>query len=135
MTDSDPTAPRPPALRVGTAEREQAAAALGQHFADGRLDVAEFDERVARAYAAKTTTDLAELFTDLPKPPAPAQSAPPPRPSTPYLPVALIAILALGTAIAVSTQVFPFVMIPLLFILFAHRGRGWGHPRRGCGTA
>jgi hypothetical protein len=42
------------------------AAALGEHMAAGRLTLAEYEERVSRAYAAKTYGDLAELTTDLP---------------------------------------------------------------------
>jgi hypothetical protein len=53
-------------VRIGTAEREQAAALLGEHFSAGRLDSEEFDQRVHAAYAARTGTELAALFRDLP---------------------------------------------------------------------
>ncbi|MBM4487214.1 DUF1707 domain-containing protein, partial [Rhodococcus hoagii] len=43
-----------PEIRIGTAEREQALAALSQHFSDGRLTVVEFDERSGRIAAATT---------------------------------------------------------------------------------
>uniref|UniRef100_UPI001C243A1D DUF1707 SHOCT-like domain-containing protein n=1 Tax=Nocardia alni TaxID=2815723 RepID=UPI001C243A1D len=72
MNDSNPVPFGSPAVRIGTAEREQAAAALGEHFAAGRLEVDEYDDRVGRAYTAKTNADLAALFSDLPRP------APPP---------------------------------------------------------
>ena len=58
MTDFDPAVFGSPSVRVGTAEREQAAAALGDHFAAGRLELDEYDERVSRVYAAKTAADL-----------------------------------------------------------------------------
>jgi hypothetical protein len=56
-----------PDLRVSDAERDAVAGELGQHFQDGRLDQAEFDERVTAAMAAKTLRDLDELLADLPQ--------------------------------------------------------------------
>ena len=53
-------------IRVSDAERNAVAELLGQHYADGRLDQAEFDDRVGRTMAAKTRGDLAGLFDDLP---------------------------------------------------------------------
>src|ERR1700742_3623234 len=53
-------------IRVSDAERNSVAELLGQHYADGRLDQAEFDERVSRTMAAKTRGDLMGLFDDLP---------------------------------------------------------------------
>jgi hypothetical protein len=53
-------------IRVSDAERNAVVELLGQHYADGRLDQAEFDERVGRAMAAKTRGDLEGLFDDLP---------------------------------------------------------------------
>jgi hypothetical protein len=55
-------------LRVCDAERQAAAESLGAAFRDGRLDVLEYDERIARAYSAVTYGDLDRLFTDLPRP-------------------------------------------------------------------
>jgi len=54
-------------IRVSDAERSAVAELLGQHYADGRLDQAEFDERVGRTMAAKTRGDLTGLFDDLPE--------------------------------------------------------------------
>jgi hypothetical protein len=56
-----------PHLRAADSDRTAVAAALGEHMAAGRLTLAEYDERVGRAYAAKTYGDLAELTTDLPR--------------------------------------------------------------------
>jgi hypothetical protein len=53
-------------MRVSDAERAEVADRLARHFADGRLDQAEFDERASRAMAAKTVGDLQGLFDDLP---------------------------------------------------------------------
>ena len=54
-------------LRVSDAERDAVASELGQHFQDGRLDQAEYDERVTAALTAKTRRDLDELLADLPQ--------------------------------------------------------------------
>jgi len=64
-------------LRVSDAEREAVAGRLAEHFAAGRLDQAEFDDRVGRAMSAKTRGDLSELFADLSETGAPAVPAPP----------------------------------------------------------
>ncbi len=53
-------------MRVSDAEREAAAAELREHFASGRLNQDELDERLASAFGAKTRGDLNALFTDLP---------------------------------------------------------------------
>ena len=55
-------------IRVSDADRNAVAEQLGVHYADGRLDQAEFDERISRTMAAKTRGDLAGLFDDLPDP-------------------------------------------------------------------
>lgn len=69
----------PQPIRIGNQEREAAVSALGEHFAHGRLEADEFDERVSAAYAARSSADLDRLFDDLPRPPAP----PPPPPPAP----------------------------------------------------
>jgi hypothetical protein len=61
-----------PHLRASDADRAAVADVLGGHLSDGRLTVAEFDERLTRAYAARTYGELAELTADLPSPTAPA---------------------------------------------------------------
>jgi TM2 domain-containing membrane protein YozV len=58
--------PDPRSIRIGTTEREQAVKALGEHFAQGRLEPAEFEERMTAAYAARTASELDRLFDDLP---------------------------------------------------------------------
>ncbi len=59
-------------IRVSDAERTQVADRLAVHFGEGRLNQAEFDERVAQAMNAKTRGDLSGLFDDLPEPGPPA---------------------------------------------------------------
>ena len=55
-----------PDLRVSDAERSEVADRLAEHYGDGRLDEAEFNERVDQAMRAKTQSDLAGLLDDLP---------------------------------------------------------------------
>lgn len=55
-----------PHLRAADADRSAVATVLGEHMAAGRLTVAEYEERLQRAYAAKTYGELAELTADLP---------------------------------------------------------------------
>lgn len=74
------TSPRPGPIRIGNAERQSAVEALGEHFAQGRIDVDEFEERVTAAWAARTSADVEALFADLPRPPA---TPPAPHPMYP----------------------------------------------------
>ncbi|HEY8373358.1 MAG TPA: DUF1707 domain-containing protein [Pseudonocardiaceae bacterium] len=60
-------------IRIGHAERQEAVALLAEHYAAGRLDITEYDERCAATAAARTWDELARLFEDLPEPhPAPS---------------------------------------------------------------
>lgn len=54
-------------IRVGDAERSVALDRLGTLFADGYLDVGEFEERTGQAAVARTRGELASLFYDLPE--------------------------------------------------------------------
>src|ERR1700752_1090669 len=62
-------------LRISDEDREHAAAAIREHFAAGRLDDAEFEERLQAVYAAKTRGELDELTADLPALPMTAAQA------------------------------------------------------------
>jgi hypothetical protein len=90
---------------VSDAERDVVVTELGEHYQAGRLDQAEFDERVTQALTARTGRDLDVLLADLP----PAQDAPSsaapdqrrPHPSSlvPFLvPLLFAAILIAGFA-------------------------------------
>ena len=59
-------------LRASDAERAEVADRLSKHYQDGRLDQAEFNERLDRAMNAKTRGDFGGLFYDLPDLPDPA---------------------------------------------------------------
>jgi Domain of unknown function (DUF1707) len=56
----------PHALRIGDAERDAAAADLGEHYAAGRLTLDELNERLDAVFSAKTFGQLAKIMTDLP---------------------------------------------------------------------
>jgi hypothetical protein len=61
-----------PHLRISDEDREQAANAIREHYAAGRLDSTEFEERLTAVYAAKTRGELGALSVDLPPlPPKP----------------------------------------------------------------
>jgi hypothetical protein len=53
-------------IRASDTERERLARFLAASFEEGRLDVAEYDARVAAAYAAVYRDELIELVNDLP---------------------------------------------------------------------
>jgi len=65
-----------PSMRVSDAERGEVADRLSKHYGDGRLDQAEFNERLDQAMRAKTRQDLNGLFTDLPEGEAAANAVP-----------------------------------------------------------
>lgn len=53
-------------LRAGDRDRDQVTEALREHYAQGRLTVEEFDERLTAATSAKTMGELRTLTADLP---------------------------------------------------------------------
>jgi hypothetical protein len=53
-------------MRAADADRQAVADKLKVALDEGRLDLHEYDERLQRAYAAKTYGDLDGLLTDLP---------------------------------------------------------------------
>ena len=126
----------PELLRVGDAERQRAAAALGEHYAAGRLDHEEFDTRVQGAYGSRTRVDLQGLFSDLPEP-APFRPEPPagwrdgraardggPRRVGPP-PFAFVFLVGLVATVALN-----FPVLPILLLVWFVVGRHAGH-RRG----
>jgi Domain of unknown function (DUF1707) len=68
MTDEQSAVPLIPAgaARAGDADREAVAERLRVAAGDGRIDLAELDDRLAQAYAAKTYGQLEVLVADLP---------------------------------------------------------------------
>lgn len=124
MTDLWPGLGRssPQPLRIGDAERDQAVSALAEHFAAGRLNRDEYDDRAELALQARFRDDLARLFIDLPGPADRPRQGQAPR--TPAISMAsglmmTLPLLTLGliiTALAIGAPwmlfgVFWFVML------------------------
>ena len=55
-----------PGIRASDEDRSRTAAALGEHYAAGRLTLEEFQERLDEVYAATTLSELDPLMADLP---------------------------------------------------------------------
>ena len=121
-------------LRVSDAERQAVADRLAEHFTDGRLDQAEFDDRVGRAMSAKTRADLNGLFSDLPETGAPAVPSQPYHPHRrhrhPVLLFVLLVLFIMATAHAVLWATLPWLWVAFLGValLFATGAIGRRRP-------
>jgi hypothetical protein len=114
-------------LRISDAERDRAAEALAEHYAQGRLTTEEHSERLDRIWAARTHAEIAPVFRDLPgSGSAPAPRAVPayPRRSRPRLPVPLFLLFIVLAALVVVAHL-PWILIGLGVWFFVLRG--------GCG--
>ncbi|WP_246212438.1 DUF1707 and DUF4190 domain-containing protein [Streptomyces abyssomicinicus] len=87
-------------MLASTADRERAVDILRAGFAEGRLAKAEFEERVTRAYSARTQGDLSALVADLPHGPIPTLPAPPAYAPAPVYPPRSYAAATNGKAVA-----------------------------------
>lgn len=125
-------------LRVSDAERAEVADRLSKHYSDGRLDQAEFDERVDQAMRAKTQSDLSGLFDDLPGPeesepagaPRTTKLAPRrdgrPRRRHPVLFLVLMVVAFLALSHALVELYIPWLLIGVLAVLWLVYGP-WHH--------
>lgn len=134
-------------LRASDAERDAALHLLAAHYADGRLERAEFDERADAALAARTRDQLRALFTDLPGPvPVPTHASVADArqaagaamyarrggliaPGVPPIVRVLVPLLFVFSVLAVIHGAPPVPLIPLLFIL-SRRQRRWNREAR-----
>ena len=129
-------------MRASDADREAMAEILRRHYAAGRLDAQEFEERIDRCYAAKRLSDLDELLTDLPREQAPKPAPEPGRPWRGYRPrwgIAAVVpiVIALIALHALTGGHFLWLLFPLIFFLFRPFGCWFGAgrgPRDGAGT-
>ena len=120
-------------LRIGDAEREQAAAELGEHYAQGRLTTDEHRERLDQIWAARTRRQLGPVFADLPgraftTPLAARAMAPRPVPGRALwrrLPLPLLVLLVAVAAVVVVAHL-PWILIGV--------GAWWLLSRGGCGS-
>ena len=102
-------------LRISDAEREQAAADLGEHYAQGRLTTEEHSERLDQIWAARTRRELGPVFADLPSRSfparAPAAARPAPRrPGWRRIPPPLLVLLVVLVSVTAVTHL-PLILI------------------------
>ena len=119
-------------MRISDAERTEAADLLSKHYGDGRLDEAEFNQRLDQAMRAKTYADLSGLFDDLPRTETEAAEAPrvpAPRrghhhPTRLFLMVALVIAAAVVAGHAVAWFATAWIWLALLgAVLFIAESR------------
>lgn len=121
-------------VRVGDGERDAAAQSLGEHYAAGRLERDEYDQRLDVVLAARTRGELARVFRDLPARPV-APPVPPPatrRSARRRLPVLPVLLVLIGLAVLLDSA-WP-VLIGLGLLLLARSAMpGARADRPGCG--
>jgi hypothetical protein len=111
-------------MRASDAEREQVAEVLRKAVTDGRLSLAEGDERLAQAYATKYRDELGPLTVDLPE-----EGRPPARPAPEMVAMvrrrlrrhtSFVLVLSglLVTVWLLSGAHFFWPVFPLLFLTF-----------------
>jgi hypothetical protein len=116
-------------VRASDADRAATAALLQRHYAAGRLETQEFEERVGRSYTARTMGELRELVFDLPQSPA-SEFEPGHAGNARHQPwrFRLIAPLVLVLVVAVGLTGAHAVWLAWLLAFFAVRagmGRRW----------
>lgn len=128
-------------LRIGDADRERAQTRLADHYAAGRLDKDEYDQRLDQVWAARTHAELAPVFRDLPGAPRPgpystaasrARSTPPARGWARRIPGPLLVLLVVLGAVAVMANL-PLILVGLgvwFFFLRGSCGARRMHPAR-----
>jgi hypothetical protein len=143
-------------MRAGDGDRKAVEAQLKTALDEGRLDLAEYDERLQKTYAAKTYADLDGLLVDLPGTvpvqqsqvqPHPAAAGPEPAPAPPlngrgvagwvlpYAGLFLVCVVIWGITSLSSggpTYFWPvWMLIPLIFgVVGIFTGRNAGGRNR-----
>jgi Domain of unknown function (DUF1707)/2TM domain len=98
------------ALRASDRDRERAAETLRDAAAEGRLQLAELEERLEAAYTARTDAELAALTSDLPAAARPRRSW-------------------LGWSQALRGELPAFILVnALLVVVWAATGAGYFWP-------
>lgn len=117
--------------RISDTDRERAMTDLGTHYAEGRLEHEEYDERLDAVWTARTAADLAVVFHDLPGLPAPAPSVPARRdtrlrPWMGFLGLLLAALVVVGVL-----KIVPVWILVVVALIVLTKTR---HRKRSCGT-
>jgi hypothetical protein len=131
------------AIRLSDAEREAAAADLGEHFAQGRLTADEHADRLEQVWGAKTRGEIAPIFRDLPSAYAAVATPVPPadprywnaglRPFRRGVPAPLLVVLAVLIVMSAIAH-FPLFLLGFAvfwFVVLRHRRprRAYAHGR------
>jgi hypothetical protein len=126
---------RPGGYLVGDTERARTVELLKEAHVAGYLTLAEIDERLSAALAARTRDDLERLLADLPPEWRARQE---PKPAVPrgraIAPVALRLLpllLLVAIVVLTVTRGFPFLPWPLLWVWFFFGRRHWNGGRHG----
>jgi len=105
-------------MRAADADRHQMAEQLKASLDEGRLSLAEYDDRVRQAYAARTYAELLMLVADLPRPgmsaaEVNAKHSAEMRRAERKLPIALAVLWTVwGSVAAVNLVIWALVAIP-----------------------
>jgi hypothetical protein len=131
-----------PQMRVSDAERSQVSETLSKHYSEGRLDEAEFNERLHKAMSAKTRGDLSGLLVDLP-PVAAATPVVATRRHRGRFGLLVIAVFLFFMALSSPVWAwrwgiwhFPWLLVAIVFFVIwriSHAGRGHYHRHYGPG--
>jgi hypothetical protein len=109
-----------PSMRAASADRERAVDVLKAGFAEGRLTQDEYDERMGRAYAARTYGELSALIADLPAGAVPLPSA---GQVSGYRAAAPTNSLAIAAMVLGAAEVFTFGLTAIPAVLCGHLAR------------
>lgn len=104
-------------MRAASADRERAVDVLKAGFAEGRLTQDEYNDRMGRAYAARTYGELAALTADLPAGAVPGWQYPA-HPAAAGTNTMAIASMVLGVA-----EFFTFGLTALPAVICGHVAR------------
>jgi hypothetical protein len=105
-------------MRISDAERQEIVERLRTALSEGRLDLDEYDERVAAAYQAKTYRDLAPLTADLPALPARVDARAGQSRRGVALLSGLLVFVGLGVLLSVAAGGVAFPLAPLVIFAF-----------------
>jgi hypothetical protein len=107
-----------PAMRAASADRERAVDVLKAGFAEGRLTQDEYNERMNRAYTARTYAELMALTADLP-----AGAMPTVYPMPVYLPPVTTNSLARASLVLGVAEFFTMGLTAIPAIICGHMAK------------